>query len=284
MAAKTRRLTDLFVVGRELTIDDGDGGITVYVKKLNPVEMETALRFANSVRAITSSMKEDETSPQLLNMQYEVDDFDKDGLVEYLVEMTLARRRAAIEAEVAAEEHLPEDGRRWSKDDYLQGLQDAWVGGLWEVRANHPDDEEANRVFSALQEFADEVEKKTEKIREEVTATYEPRAVEALKSEVLDAKIQYEADMAWMREYRKCEVWLATRISKDDRTRYFEDREEVDELENPVFLKILEEVEDLSVDATEGKDSRQTEASSSPSEPQDPQETDKPSGQLVAVE
>src|SRR3954469_5704211 len=61
--AQARRLGDLFVVGREVTFDDGQGApISVYVRKLNTSEHERALRRANSERSKVLAAKTDKDS------------------------------------------------------------------------------------------------------------------------------------------------------------------------------------------------------------------------------
>ena len=53
---KTRSLKDLYVVGKEVVLTDGEGGVTVWLQKLNPVDHDTALRKANARRGATLAM------------------------------------------------------------------------------------------------------------------------------------------------------------------------------------------------------------------------------------
>lgn len=258
--APSRRLQDLFVVGREFELNDDSGGdpVTVYLKKLSPVEHETAMRRANAARARTIATANAPDSDEYLDTWESVADFDRDGLTLYLVEDRRLTRTQVIEAEFGAEEE-------WSKDTYLVGLREEWEDRLKEVWATNNEDPDAARVHGELKRFSDTVQKAVEAELEAFQTDLESRSDEALRQQVLEKFLTVKASLAWLIEYRRCEVWLATR-ERDKKTRVFATREEVDDLPVEVHSALSEAYRALVVDPQEGKGSRGTGSSSRSSE------------------
>lgn len=267
---KKRRLTDLFVVGREVKFDDGHGEpLTVWLQKLNPVEHETAMRRAAGARSRVLSGK-DAAETELA--QDEAEQLGREGWIEYLTSDVLSRKFPAIEAELAAEEE-------WSKDDYLQGLRDVWDSTMKNLLEEEPEAVDAQTVRDELQRFADALEQRIDGERENIRKDFEGKDDEDLERRVVDRLIGTRADLAWLGEFRKCEVWIATRDPDNHRKRYFESREEVDDLSHPVLLRLMTEYAELNVDPQEGKDSGVIPNSSPWSDSLDEEEMAEASGQ-----
>lgn len=280
---KARRLADLYVVGKMVAIDDGQGDpVEVWLQKLNPIDQEKAMRGANAARARFLAIRKDTDSDEYNSLYSQVYDVgDVDQLVEYLIAPELGKLAIARESELAEEDE-------WANDNYLQGLRDAWEGndetpGLMEVYHRNPEDKEAAAVYAGLKKFMEQVEKSLEGERKALKKEYANRDIERLREDVLVQLIDVQADIEWMKEFRKAEVWLAVREPNDPKKRYFSTREEVDELSLEVQTRLMEAYRSLSVDVVEGKDLEATEDSSPSPEPQSPQETVPSSGlQVVA--
>lgn len=267
---KTRKLSDLYVTGTMVEFDDGNGSpIKVWLQKLNPVEQEKAMRQANAARAKCLAMRKDTESVEYQNLYSQVYDLgDSTQLLEYLVAPEIARLTLVREAELAQEEE-------WSKDNYLQGLRDAWEGDPDSgepsmMRRYHEDDAkedtEAQRIFAELKRFADEVDGLLVGERENLQRDFESKDIEELREKVLEQLIEVQSDLEWMNEFRKNEIWLATRDPEYHRNRYFENRDEIDDLSIQVKSRLLDEYRALTVDVIEGKDLEATETSSPPVE------------------
>lgn len=258
MAVKKRKLADLYVVGKELSLGDGDGdSVDVWVQKLTPLQHEKALRRANGVRAGVLSLK-DKPKDDLdrLGYQHEFDQVTttRDDMVEYLLSDKLASLYQVEEARLAAEDE-------WAKDNYLQGLTDLWEDQAKEAYALDQNDPEAKRVFEELKKFADQVEDSVQSHRMSLVRDYEDWSDERLREEVLGKVIEAAADMQWLAEYRKCEIWFSIREPDDHNKLYFENREDVDDLALETFQALAQAYAELKVDITEGKDSGETPAS-----------------------
>lgn len=271
-----RRLTDLYRVGKELTFDDGGGEpITVYLRKLNSVDQETAIRKANAARARVYATGRDPESDEYAELLSQAIDIGtREDLISYLIQGRLAEFTTAKEAELAAEEE-------WSKDGYLDGLRESWDDEIQERYHVDPEDSEARHVYAELERFAEQIKPFVEDEKSNLESLYAEKTLAELRELVAQELVSISADIAWVREYRKCELWLATR-EQDGRTRYFESRAEVDELPTEVVQRLTEEFQSLNVSAPEGKDSRATDDSSLSSEPPEPVEIT-PSSGLVAV-
>lgn len=277
--AKRRRLTDLYVTGKEVVINDDseDEPIVVYLQKLNPLESETALRKAGASRSRILAWGKDPDSEEYLAVKSEVWDIkDRDTLVEYLIQEDLANKYSSAEAELAADEE-------WSKDNYFQGLRDAWEGGLADEWASDPENAEAKRVQVELKRFEDTVTERVEKDAEHLRSEWHNIDEGFLRDEVTEKFIKMRADMEWLREFRKCELWQATREPGNHRKLYFESRDEVDMLDPKVAQRLMQEYESLTVDVQEGKGSPETPASSPSSEASEKEETEQPSGPVVVT-
>ncbi len=271
-----RRLADLYQVGKEVTFDDGGGDpVTVYLRKLNAVDQETAIRKANSARARVHATGRDPDSDEYGELLSQAIDIGtREDLITYVIQGRLTDFLVAKEAELAAEEE-------WSKDGYLDGLREAWDDALQERYHVDPEDSEARHVFGELQRFSEQVKPFVEDEETSLRSMYVEKSLSELREIVAQELITISADIAWVREYRKCELWLATR-DVDRHSRYFESRQDVDDLPTEVVQRLTEEFQSLNVSAPEGKDSRATDDSSVSSEPPEQVEITPNSG-LVAV-
>lgn len=249
---KVRKLSDLYVVGQEVTLDDGDGAIKVWVQKMSPIDHETALRRANARRAGVLSMNrmKDESNTEdrnvLLNQLYDLAP-DTDSVIDFLVADKVSRLVAAREDELASEEE-------WSKDDYIQGLRDSWNDDMYERFVTDPDDEEALGVKNEIDRFNKTLEKILEGEKRSARKEFVGWTEEKLVNKALEKMVESEADMAWLGEYRKCELWLGVRVDEKTKLRYFDKREEIDQLSAQVLSELMQAYQGLNVDVIEGKD------------------------------
>jgi hypothetical protein len=258
--ALRRRLQDLYVVGQEFTFNDGRGDpVTIYLRKLNPVDHENAMRRANAARSRTQAVRSQPDSDEYNDVYGSVSEFEREGLIQYLAEEERLNRAAVVEAERASDEE-------WTKDGYLDGLRDAWAEGLEDRWIVDNSDPEAARVWSELNRFTGLVDKEIEAEIESFKQGLEDRSDEALRQMVLERFLVVRASLAWLSEYRRCEIWLSAR-ELDKRTKVFASRDEVDELPLEMFQQLTEAYRSLAMDPMEGKDSRATGSSSRSSVP-----------------
>lgn len=258
---KRRRLEDLYVVGKEIAIDDGQGDeVRVWMQKLNPVEMSGALRRSNAARARVKSIRKDTTSDEYMDLWNQVLEWETvDGLVDYLVAETVLRIQDRTEAELAAEEE-------WSEDDYIGGLRDAWQDGLAEKFFTESDNIEARRVHDELERFAAEAERRAETEIATARNDLAREPLSALQEKAFDRVITYQASAAWLEEFHRSELLYGVRFHDDRRTPYFNDITDLDSLSGEVLNRLYNEYSELSVDVVEGKGSEETPASSDSSE------------------
>lgn len=277
---KRKRLGDLFQIGKEITIiepsRDGDPDQeTVWLQKLNSVELEQAWRRANAVRARLLAVKHDTDSDEYFVAVSDALEKDDDELVDYLLGPERAKSVIIREAELAADEE-------WSKDDYLQGLRDAWNDGLGKRFHQDNEDPDAKRVWMELRRFADGVDALMQSDIDDLRASFEALPVEEVRKQATELCFEQNATEAWAREYNYAEIWLGTRELDDHGKRYFVTREEVDQLAAPVLGRLQREFESMRVDVLEGKGSVETRDSSPSSEPAVEEETPDSSGLVAA--
>lgn len=270
-----RRLGDLFRVGREVTIGDDLGSITVWMQKMNPMEQEKAVRKAQAVRArfIAQADPEDELTLSIVSDAYEM---DFDGLLNYIVMDEISSKFSVIDARVAEEND-------WNENDYLTGLLDSWNGDpadetvipLSEVYAKRDEDEmdparvkEAERVWDELQRYNEQVNEAVEEERAALSDQYAALEHERLIQIVREKLIKTHADIIWAVDYRKNQLMYAIRENENRDQYYFSSREEIDSLPEQVISALYDAFNQLSVGGEEGKDSQEVADSSPSSEPQ----------------
>lgn len=252
-AVKKRKLSDLFRRGEELTLDDGDGGITVYIRKLNPVEEETAVRKANARRATYLSQCKDQESEVFLATLGDLMDFDHESLLEYVASDELVRHADALEAEYASAEE-------WSKDNYLQGLYEAWEDGLKDryFEDDDKEDEEAQRTWAEIERYNEGFQEVLEKERQRIKRDFASMDEDELRNDMATRISKMQADLVWLVEHHKWEVYLGTRDNADKSKKYFESRDEIDDLAEETMQTLVAAFRNLNVEGDQGKDSPQT--------------------------
>jgi hypothetical protein len=281
---KPRRLSDLYVRGMEVEVDDGQGPpVKVWLAKVNAVDRDSMIRRANAAKARYLIETDNEESDLFAEQYAQVREYeDRDGLVALAISEDLRRFRERTEAEVAADEDT------WGKDDYLQGLVDSWFGtddqpGFAAVIAEDPNDPEALRVKAEIDRFGDQVQKLVDAEIERLKAEWEDVPDEQLWRTVAHQILEQKATNAFVEEAMRQQLFYAVR-ELDRTTRYFSTVAEVDELDEAVRGQLMERLNTLSVETTEGKDSPGDPDSSPSSEVSASPEEPKPSGpEVVSV-
>jgi len=247
---KRRRLSDLYVVGEEVTFEDPEGDpIVVWVQKLSPVQHESVLRDSGAARAPILALKRlpvghDDLDPYESELEESLRQLSVAEILSAKKEGTI---RAAKEDEVAAEDE-------WDKENYLQSLTDAWQDPLMAEWAKDNEHVEAKRVHDELERFNEQVEKKVKGEMRHVLKDYENMDKEEAHLEALHQIIDFASDVRWMTEYRRQEVYYAVRVSEDKRRElYFDGVEEVGELSTTVFQRLLKTFQNLAVNPLEVK-------------------------------
>lgn len=273
---KRRGLADLWVKGKVLTFDDGQGPVEVWLQKPNGNDTELARRRADAARARVLVLRNKPDSDEYLSaVGNAFDSADVAELVTVLLQPEEAKHHQLHDAELAAEEE-------WKEEGYLQGLRDLWLNELAETYAKDDADPEANRVFDELKRFEAEVQSRVETDLSGRRAELMACTVAGLQEKVAELVLKTSADHAWYIEFRKCQVWLATRDPLDHHKKVFKERYELDEVSDEMYVKLRDELEGLMVDPLEGKDLEVTPSSSISSDQPDEGEMGESSG-LVAV-
>lgn len=288
VAKYQRRLGDLFARGKELTFSDGEGEIKVWLRKLNSADKEVCSAKANATRARVLMFKNDEDSETYQDRLSDVLDMSVEARHEYLIVQMLSEKQPLIEAELRGQE-------KWSEDNLLQGLEEAWFGSAEEpgfqdfhVRSPEDDDfdaekyEEAEQIFSKLKVFKEELDKELDAEREKIVQDLASASEEEITKRCVNLFIQRLGDIRWFNEFYRQQMFRAVR-ELDKKTPYFSTVLEIDGLPDVVIQRLIQEYSDLEVDSVTGKGSPQPEPSSLSSVPPEEGETGADSGLTVAA-
>jgi preprotein translocase subunit Sss1 len=269
-------IADLYVIGTEYKFDTPSKKIKVWLQKPNDVDQAKAAKKAGAAQARVLAVLRDPTSDEYLDFVGQAMDMEKEAIVDKILEKERTRVSLAEESKLA-------NADEWADDGYLQGLRDSFRDGLQKEYLANPTDEtsEAFRVYSELIRFQKEVNAAIDADMADRHAAKMREPLEDLQDEVVAVLVKDAGMQAFLDEFRRCEVWLGTRVCthQDHKTPtfhrelYFESRAAVDDLQQLAFLQLSLGIQNITVDGLEGKDSEETPDSSSSSgspEEQDP--------------
>lgn len=249
---KRRRLSDLYVVGRKEVLSDGENEVEVWVQKISPLDQRKAMDMAHAARSKVMAAKnapDDDEKRQAVATEAEWDGFtaERDQMIEFLTMSDLAKSRASRQAEVAAEDE-------WAKNDYYNGLREAWDSEMNERFKLDPDDKEAKPIRDELLRYMAAVDKLVEKDRKSLARGYTTFSDEQLKRKVIDGLIEAEGDQVWVGEFRKAQLYFAVRDPENHTELYLESPEEIELLDNRIAGQLFAALDELMVDPVEGKE------------------------------
>jgi hypothetical protein len=251
VAPKRRRLGDLYMVGKQIELNDesGEPPIVVYMQKISPIEQRDAADCGTKARAAILSIKNSPAEDKIL-YEDQLEDMGleaREDFIDFLASNRIEELRLSAEQRIASEDE-------WSKDDYLNSLQEAWNDGVRDTWITSDDDAEANRIYEELKRYTDEVDKSLETDKQDVYAEYDLIETDELKSKVIDKIIEMEADFAWMNEFSFYQAFYATRDPENYEERYFESVDEVKCLDTRILAELISSYREMTVEGLEGKD------------------------------
>lgn len=275
---KRRRLSDLYVRGKEVSIDDGtDDAVTIWLQKLNGIDRESCLRRSHAAKARYVTESEDQEGDLFQAVYSQVRAMGRDDLVALIIAEDLAKYRQRVEAEKAADEET------WGKDNYLQGLVDAWIGdenddGLAAVMAQEPEDPEVKRVNEELERFEEEVLSLVRAENERLIKDWGDAPEDTVWKRAAVRLLELRSTDAFGREFERQQLFYSVRDPEDHAKRYFGTLTELDDLDDVVRKQLVNEYNDLMVSPIEGKDLRASQPSSNSSDPSPAEEASVDSG------
>ena len=245
-----RRLMSLYIPGELVTFEDNEGEFSVWVQRINTWQEKECIQKSKTVRAPIIALKKDKSNPD--RIQYEEllirwGIYNKETRIAFLISPKVQQAQASAEARIAAEDE-------WADDDYLSTLQNAWNEELMEVYTSDNDNVEAKRVYDELLRYTNQVESAVEHLRKEYTAELEDIDDAEILDRVLDVLIESEADSVQMAEFRRWQIFYATRNPENHDELFFEDKSEVEMIHENVYNRLLDTYLDLSFDSMQGKE------------------------------
>lgn len=252
LVPKRARLKDLYVRSATVIITDEDGSYEEHllIRKLNPLQYQEITDKANAARAVFLTAKQNPDTADHMQILGYVMALDRDQKIEQLV----GAQRLKIMSPKFDELELEEP---W-KDGYIDGLREAWNGGLEDKLAQNPEDEEAIRVRKELEKFRDEAMRRTELDIDGYKDSIWRKGDKELTDEVMDLMFRLLSTPRFNEEFQRWEIFYATFYAEDDPEfpgeSYFKDITEVRVLQPEVLAAISAEIRKLTVDSVEGKD------------------------------
>jgi hypothetical protein len=283
---KRRRLSDLYVRGTDVKLEDGLGTpVVVWIQKLNPIDRETVVRRAQAAQARHMMEADSEESELFQSMYAQIREMagDRDALVTLLIAEDLNKYRERVAAEQGMDEET------WAKDNYLQGLMDSWVGddnnpGLAQTLAEDPEDPEANRVIAEIERFEQGVNEVVEIEKERLVKDWVDVADEALWRKAAHRILEIRGVDIYNRAYEYQQLFFAVREPENHAKRYFGAVAEINDLDDSVRNILTRQLANITVDPQQGKSSPVTTPSSKSSDQSLAEEASLPSGPEAASE
>jgi hypothetical protein len=267
---RRRRLGDLYVRGKEFTVDDGTGDpVTVWLQKLNELERDAVLRRASACKARYLLDAEQEETELFVGTMSSVREYvDRPGMIDIVIGEDLVKAQQRIEAQITHDEN------GWGKDNKIGDLIDAWTGsddtpGFAAAFAEDENDPEALRIKGEVEAFEADVARAVEEERQRLIADCEDKPENELSRLAAHQILKRRADEEFMKEWNRQQIFYAIRELDDHHKRYFGTLQEVDDLHDYVREMLERQCSLLFVEASEGKDSPLVTNSSTSSEPTD---------------
>lgn len=279
---KRRRLSDLYVRGKEMTVDDGSGDpVVVWLQKLNEVERDAILRRANAAKARYLLECEHEEGELFVATLASVHDYlDHDGMVNIIIAEALTKARQRIEAQMSSDEET------WGKDDKIKALLDEWVGtdeepGMAAKFAEDENDPAALRVKAEIDEYEAELDVAIKSEQSRMEREYDTTPDLELSRLATREVLKRRGDEVFMKEWMRQQTFYCVREPDDHQKHYFGTVAEVDDLHDQVREYLERQCNMLFVDLAEGKDLPENPASSTSSEPTPEGEASEASGPVA---
>lgn len=247
---KSKLLSDLFVVGKTVTISDGQNEEEVFVQKINQFEHDQSVREANKRKALVLAklrLAQDSADRAEYNVRLGTE-VTASGIIDILVMQDVETMRQAKEDEVAAED-------KWAEEGFLQGILDAWKELEEDYLVNREDaSEEARNAYAAMEEYNEEVEAQMEAERRRQRKDYQGMSNEELTKELTDRLIALDADTQWIDTYTKQRLVFAIRDPQDHKTRLIDDLQDLNMLQPQAIAALKDAYAEVVMDGIEGKD------------------------------
>lgn len=285
--------------------------VTVVVVKLNPVQKSKAEARAQAARARATASRNQNDSVEFLQALDEIIILygdDRRLLVQAVASVDLGEQFESIKARIKAE---PE----WAEHGYLQGLNDSLTdevamraamaavyksggGAPPDFNPDVPEVVEAVHIVAEIDRWRTQVAGEFERYVDDHMENYAHLSLEELRERAARDQMTTRGELAAREELIRCQIWLGTRFFRplpDTQSPehpeglpdlkaplYFESREQVDEVEDPVRITLARAVEKAEVGSLEGNGSPAPAGSSTSSEPPSDSATD-PSSSLTAA-
>lgn len=252
---KRRRLEDLFDRGAYITFNrDSDGrpivnptvssdsDMKIWVAPPSPLQREMAVREAQASRArVMIEARKDENSTTWLTIRAFIANLKTDALIEYVLDLDTNEFLSDARRDVLKQ---PE----W--EDF-NALRDAMR--QFEEAGSPEDDEEWKPILSRDIEFGRQVNDRAEEIRSDARDGYKHMPRPKIEEKAIDKRVDQAGSAAFVSAYEEWMLFYAVRDDEDHSTLYFEDRNDVKSLPQPVQQALGDKLNDFIVDASEAK-------------------------------
>jgi len=249
---RERRLTDLYRKGKEVTIGDDDGAITVYLSKVSQIENKKAVEKAQAVRVrhlrLLHAGRDDPGRAPYEDQLYAFGLDNSEDLILLANTEVLQDETLAIIARLSEEE-----GSEWAKDGYLTSLQEAWNGGSKSAFQLDPEDPEAKEIATELLRFEGLVEEEVEIARRQIIEAQSIRPTEDLMYEATNRVIEAESNTIWTEEFNRWRLFYSVRYNDERAQRYFVNRQEIDALDEDVYAMLWDNFQSVVSTVPEAK-------------------------------
>ena len=274
-----RRVTDLFIEGTELVLDERDP-VLVWINKLNPFQTDEARKDGQAARTrLTLAM----SNP--LSEDSQLFDANASRLSDEVIAKGMAQTRyQEFLVEVSDELRVDEE---W-KDK--ANLLDRAAEQLAHLPAGHA---ELKQLDDVSEDYFGEMTRRTDARRDSEYESLIALPRDELRARYRDQWIEQQGTQAFLAEFRITEIWYSLREcfapgklengrwdhSKcDHRVKLVDDREQIRQLPDGLIVQARQAIEALQIDDRTAKGSAAAPSSSESSPRPNEQETSAPSG------
>ena len=260
-------LSDLFLVGRDVTISSDGVDYVLWMRRPSATQSEEAAGAANAKSLRLKMQYRNKDGDRYLTLSESVADLDDVAeLLDLRVRFgeTDLRQRAFNEVL-----HSADHGSDWTEDGRYLSLLTAITARWDEIhkyneemeKAGSDDrivpenDEQLSELLKEQDKFTAEVDARFEELKAEVRVLHQNKPLAQLRNEIIKESIDVEARAYWYQEYQIRMLYYACRDLDDHEKMYFANPDDVLELPSFIRQELYREYEELERGADDVKNS-----------------------------
>lgn len=221
---------------------ESETDMQIWVCPPSPLQREMAVREAQAARArVMLEARKNEDSPSWLTIRSFIANLSNDALIQYVLDLDEGDYLSQARRDVLQQ-------KEW--DDF-NSLRDAMR--QYEEAGSPVGDPEWEPLLKRDEEFGSQVTTRADEIRDDAEAGYKHMPRVKVEEKAVDKRVEQAGSAAFVTSYEEWMLFYACRDDDDHSVLYFENKDEVKSLPQPVQQALADQLSDFISEASEAK-------------------------------